>query len=68
MGEAGQDQAVHVGENRVERLALLGRHRRKAGADFAGLDAGEDREGGDALLVIGDPIHHGVAPAAEVLR
>jgi hypothetical protein len=36
VGDAGQDEPVHVGQDGVEGLALLGRLNRQAGADVAG--------------------------------
>ena len=48
VGDAGQDDAVQVGQDGGERLALLGGGDRQGGADVAGGDLRADRERTDA--------------------
>lgn len=68
MGDAGQEDAFAIGQDVVERFAVLGRCVGQGGPDVAGLRAGQDGELVDAALVFGDPIHHGMAPALELVR
>ncbi len=50
-----------------EGLGLLGRRVGHPCSDLAGLDLGEHRQLADPLHVVGDPIDHGVAVAAELV-
>src|SRR5579864_9761674 len=64
--DAGEDEVLDVAEDRVEGLALLRPSRRQLGAELAGLRLGEDGEGFDFAVVVGDPVDDGVAVTAEL--
>jgi hypothetical protein len=65
--EAGQDDPVEVGEDRLEALGRLGRRGAQPGAYGARLDAGHDGVLGGPGAVVGDPVDDLVAEAAELL-
>src|SRR5262249_49901053 len=62
-----RQKTFDVSQHRFEGLSLLRRRRRKARANLPGRRAGEDRKGIDATVVVGDPVHGGVAPPTEFL-
>ena len=65
VGDAGQNQLLDVLQHRVKRLALCRAVRRQRGANSPGFTC--DSTGNDSIrgLIVGDPVHHGVAVAAE---
>jgi hypothetical protein len=65
--DAGQDDAVEVGEDGGEGFAALGRRRRQRGAHLAGGDLRPHREGADPGPVVGDPVDDLVAVLPELL-
>jgi hypothetical protein len=65
--DAGKDDALDVAENLVEGFALFRRVGRQLRANFSRLHSRQNREALDAGLVVGDPVHDGVALAAELL-
>lgn len=67
LGDARHDDPVEIGEDVGERLGLFGGVGREGGADLTGLDLGGDREGRDALAVVGDPVDEFVGGGAELL-
>ena len=64
----GRMIAVDVAQHGVERFALLRWSGRQFGADLARIDLGQDGQRRHAFEVIRDPIHGGMAVAAEFLR
>ena len=56
MRNAGEDDAIHVREDLVEGLPVLGRGGGEERANIARLDLGKDGQRLDAALVIGDPV------------
>ena len=54
--DAGDEDPLEVGEDALERLALLGRLRRQRVADLAGLDARKHRIARRIVEVVGDPV------------
>ena len=56
MREAGNDDALEVGEDDVEWLALLGRARGKRRADVSGFDPRKNGVAIRSLEVIGYPV------------
>src|SRR3954453_2005688 len=67
MRDAGQDDAVEVGHERLERLRRLRRGVRQLAADLAGRYPRGDRQLADPLHVARHPLDQLVAMAAEVL-
>ena len=66
MGDAGEDKAVDIGQDLIERFAGRGWVRWQPTADLARLHLGKDGQVLDSLLVVGDPVDQGVAVMAEV--
>ncbi len=64
--DARQHDALEVGDDVAEALALLRRLGRQLRRDLAGLDAAHDREFVEALAVGGDPLDQLVAQRAEL--
>jgi hypothetical protein len=65
MGNAGQNDALDIGEDPVERFALLRRVLRQLRTNLSRLHARENREAFDPGIVVRDPVHDRVALAAE---
>ncbi len=65
MSHAGQDQPLNVLHHGVKRLAARWRICRKRSADLSRLNLRKHRERFDACLIVGDPVDHGMAMAAE---
>jgi hypothetical protein len=65
MGNTRQDDAFHVREHGVEGLTLKGGPGGQGGANVAGPDLGQDRQGLSPLAVSGDPVDEGIAGPAE---
>ena len=68
MGDTRQDQVGHILEHIFDIFSLHWRFRRQGGADFSGLHLRKYRVLLDALIIIGDPIHHQATAAAELIR
>ena len=66
VGGRGKDQAIDVGEQRVERLPLF-RKVAEARSQVPGPDVGEDGELPHAAEVVGDPVRHIVGVAPDLL-
>ena len=66
VGDARENLLLHVAEDGGEVFSLFGGIGRQRGADLPGFHLGEHGQGFDALLVLGEPVDHGVAPAAEL--
>jgi hypothetical protein len=66
--EAGDEDPLEVGEDPLERLALLRRSRRQRRADVAGADAGEDRIARRIVEVIRDPVGETMRLLTEVVQ
>ncbi len=65
--DARKDDTLDVAENLVEGFALLRRVWWQLRANFSWLHARQHREAFDAGMIVGDPVHDGVALAAELL-
>ena len=65
--DSRQDQRLHIFQQRLERFALRWRLSRQRRSNLSRLRLREHRERLDAGVVVGDPIHHGVAVAAELV-
>ena len=65
--DARKDDALDVAENLVEGFALLRRAWWQLRANFSRLHARQNREAFNSGMVVGDPVHDGVALAAELL-
>ncbi len=68
MGYAGEDDPLEILKDPVEGFALFRRCGGELGADAAGFGARQDRQVGDPLLIVGDPVDETVAEPAELLR
>ncbi len=66
VGDARQDDAVHIGEKTVKVLALRGRSCRQFQANLAGLRLGQNRQSFDALVIVCNPVHYLLTVAAEL--
>src|SRR5579864_3434893 len=67
MCDARQDQLVDIFEKRVEGLAVGWRVHRQRRANLTGLHLRQHRKGFNPRLVVGDPVDHGMAVAAELV-
>jgi len=65
--DAGQHQAIEIAGDRVQSLGLLGRTVREEHPDVAGLYLAHDRQVGQALAVVGYPVHQVMTEAAELV-
>jgi hypothetical protein len=54
--DAGRDQPIDVGKDRIERFRLLGRRLRQLGTDGTRFHRRHHRSLGDIGTVIGDPV------------
>ena len=68
MGHAREEQGFYLFENGLEGFPPEGRFWRQQRADLAGADLGQHREGFDALVVVGELVHHGPAIPPEFFR
>ena len=64
--DAGKDDALDVAENLIEGFALLRCFWWQLRANFSRLHARQNRKAFDAGMVVGDPVHDGVALPAEI--
>ena len=68
MRDARQDHALEVGEDCVERFAVLGSRRWERPCDIAGPDLREHGETFGAGKIVGDPVREAVGLGPEALR
>jgi len=68
MSEAGNDDALEVGEDRVEALAAFGRARGQRVSNLTRRDTGKDRIALGCFEVIRDPVREAMRLPAEIVR
>ena len=66
VGEAGEEDAIEVGEDGTDGFGIAGRVGGKGGADLAGHSAGHDGAIGDGSAIVGDKVDDLVAGPAEL--